>query len=126
MAIQHERFRGIGYAADPGMPERLAGCGVMRNDVAIAISSENKTASGSEHSTSAAGAGDIRMAPGDGSCLVIDRGQKIAGGTQGDLFMSAKAHGAARVEIGQIEDGMCVGFGCVEKAGVRIEGRRLP
>ena len=66
------------------------------------------------------------MAPDDLPCLIVDRGQEAASGTDAGFFFPAEAHGSARINVGEIEDRVAVAFGRVEQAGVGREGGRLP
>ena len=46
----------------------------------------------------------VGMTPGDLAGLVIDRGEIAAAGADADLFLAAEPHGAARIDVGQVED----------------------
>src|SRR5690242_1081764 len=69
-AVQHKRLRRVGDAADSGIPQGLAGLGIVGDEAAGAIAGEEESAGRGEEATSAAIA-VVGMAPGDLAGLVV-------------------------------------------------------
>src|SRR4029078_1634836 len=52
-SIQHVRLRRVRDAADPRVPDRFAGGGIVGDDVAAAIPAEDETPGGRQHPAAA-------------------------------------------------------------------------
>src|SRR5438270_10721694 len=99
MAVEHIGLGGVGDAADMRVPEGLAIGRVEGDEVTAEIALEEQFArSGQDTVETAATAGArVFVAPDDLCRLRIDRGQISAEGAETDLFLTAEAHGAARI-----------------------------
>ncbi len=83
--------------ADVRVPQRPAGCDVIRDDVAAGIAAKQQSAGGGQQATTAAtrAAARVRMPPCDLPGLRIDRRQEAPGGPDRNLFDAAEAHRTA-------------------------------
>src|SRR3954453_20501629 len=98
----------------------------MRHEAIHAIARKEQAAGSSQQPSSSAFATVIVAPPSDFSGIVIDRSEKASPGTNLCLLFSAKSHGAARVEVGEIEDGIRILLRNIKQTCIRRVRGRLP
>src|ERR1043165_2287012 len=102
-SVHHVSFRSVRDLPGRRVPQRIAVCRIVGNEVAVRIATEEQPARGGEKSLAASiDNGPVLVFPRDLSCLRIDRHQIAADGADAALVFPAEAHRPARVEHGQV------------------------
>ena len=113
--------------ADSRVPQRLAVPGIKSHEVAASIAREDHVARRREHAAGSARVGQARklVAPGGFARLVVDSRQDSSATRRHWRPSCPRAHRAARIRVGQIQDVEAVALVDIEEPGPRrVRGRR--
>lgn len=110
MTIQHVGLRSVRDLSDAGMPNRISRARVVCDQAARAITRKDQATCSRQHPASASTTVGVTMSPFRFASLIVDRREVTSSGTDLRLFFAAEPHGAAGVQIGEIEDGVSIFF----------------
>src|SRR4051812_11971145 len=92
LAVDHVRLRRVGDAADSRVPEDLAGRGVERDEVAVAVSSEKNLPRRCQQTGPAAAVTRPRMTPHLLTGLWIHRDERVSARADRRRQLAAQTH----------------------------------